>query len=71
MGKQNTLRLNPSDQERRKKPDVGVDGSTEATGRGSDDEGGDAADDGADGFNEDETPLTWAEVSMWSTVLRY
>ena len=62
MGKQNTLRLNPSDQGRRKKPDADVDGSAETPGRGSDEGGGDAADERADGFNEDDTPLTWAEV---------
>lgn len=64
MGKQNTLRLNPSDQERRKNPDVGVGGSKESSGRGSDDGIGEAADEGADGFNGDDTPLTWAEVRV-------
>lgn len=68
MGKQDTLRLNPSDQERRKNPDVGVGGSKEGSGGGSED-GGEAADEGADGFNEDDTPLTWAEVSWQYTVL--
>lgn len=61
MGKQNTLRLNSSDRERRNNPDTGVGGSTEGSGGGSDD-GVEAADEGADGFNEDDTPLTWAEV---------
>lgn len=61
MGKQNTLRLNPNDKERRKNPDVGVGGSKEGSGGGSDD-GGEATDEGAGGFNEDDTPLTWAEV---------
>lgn len=64
MGKQNTLRLNPSDQERRKNQEVGVGGSKEGSGEGSDD-GGEVADEGADGFNEDDTPLTWAEVRKW------
>lgn len=62
MGKQNTLRLNPNDQERRKNPDVGVGGSKEVSGRGSDEEIGESADEGTDGFNGDDTPLTWAEV---------
>eukprot|EP00903_Cladosiphon_okamuranus_P012285 g11521.t1 len=63
MGKQNTLRLNPSDQERKKNPDVGLGSSKEGSGGGSDD-AGEAADEGADGFNEDDTPLTWAEVDQ-------
>lgn len=68
MGQQNTLRLNPSDQERRNNPDAGVGGSKEGLGGGSDD-GVEAADEGADGFNEDDTPLTWAEVRIHVSVL--
>lgn len=63
MGKQNTLRLNPSDQERRKNPDIGV-GPKEVSGRGSDESIGEAADEEPDGFNGDDAPLTWAEVSV-------
>lgn len=62
MGKQDTLRLNPSDQERRRYPDAGVGGSTEGSSRSNDEGTGEAPDDGPDGVNDDDTPLTWAEV---------
>lgn len=65
MGKQDTLRLNPIDNDRRKNPDVSVGGSKEVSGRGSDEGIGEAADEGPDGFNGDDTPLTWAEVSFF------
>ncbi|CAM9159942.1 unnamed protein product [Pylaiella littoralis] len=64
MGKQDTLRLNPIDNDRRKNPDVSVGGSKEVSGRGSDEGIGEAANEGPDGFNGDDTPLTWAEVDQ-------
>lgn len=63
MGKQNTLRLNTSESERRKTQEDAADRLTE--GPGNTEKGtGEAADDGPDGFNDDDTPLTWAEVSV-------
>ncbi|CAN0559175.1 unnamed protein product [Ectocarpus sp. 12 AP-2014] len=64
MGKQDTLRLNPSDQERRRYPDAGVGGSSEGSTRNNDEGTGEAVDDGPDGVNGDDTPLTWAEVDQ-------
>lgn len=63
MGKQNTLRLNPSDPGSTEAHEAGEGGLTE--GSGGTDTGigaGETAEDGEDGFNNDDTPLTWAEV---------
>lgn len=63
MGKQNTLRLNTGDAERRKAHDDGV-GSIAEGPEDPDKDPGQVADDGPDGFNDDDTPLTWAEVRV-------
>ncbi|CAM9962670.1 unnamed protein product [Scytosiphon promiscuus] len=63
MGKQNTLRLNTNESEGRKTHDDDAGSLTEGpedTDKGT----GEAAHEGPDGFNDDDTPLTWAEVDQ-------
>ena len=62
MGKQNNLRLNSSGDKGGRTPDAGMGESRERSGGEVDAAAGEAGEEGLDGFNDDDTPLTWAEV---------
>lgn len=67
MGKQDTLRLNTGDREKGRNPD-GVGSSREDQNGKVDGATGEAVDEGMDGFNDDDMPLTWAEVRLAFTI---
>lgn len=62
LGKQNNLRLN-SNGDKGRTPDAGRDESRERSGGEVDAATGEAGEE-LDGFNDDDTPLTWAEVGV-------
>lgn len=63
LGKQNNLRLNSSGDKGGRTPDAGTGESRERSGGEVDATTGEAGEE-LDGFNDDDTPLTWAEVGV-------
>lgn len=64
MGKQNNLRLKSGGDKGGRSPDAGMDESRERSGGDVDAATGEAGEEGLDGMNDDDTPLTWAEVRV-------
>lgn len=68
LGKQNNLRLNSNGDKGGRTPDAGMGESRERSGGEVDAATGEAGEE-LEGFNDDDTPLTWAEVDQEQFVI--